>query len=111
MKSIFNILDSADKIHFGFYWTMVSLLYVSYFLVFFGIYYINPDYIHILSIAIQVFICGFLIWKFHPFKEHVLHPYDGKIIFAAGLFLFNNVVVMEIEKYIKNPIQYFLNPQ
>ena len=108
MKSIFTFLNLSDKINFVVYWAMVSTFYLCYLLVFFGIYYINPDYIHVLSIAIQLFICGFLIWNFHPFKEHVLRPYDGKLIFAAGFFLFSNVVAVEIGTYVKNPMNYIL---
>lgn len=108
MKGLFENWGSPDKLRFHFYQSMVYTLYISYFLVFFGIYYINPDYIRILSIFIQVFICGFLIWKFHPFKEHILHPNDGKLIFAAGFFLFTNVVATEIGEYVKNPLKYVL---
>ena len=97
-------VHTADEIKLSVYMGMVAILYLSYFLVFFGIYYVNPNYIKILSITIQLFICLFLLWSFNPFIKQELRVYDRRIIFAAAFFLLNNVVITEIETYF-NPLQ------
>lgn len=72
------------------YLTMVISLYFAYAAAFLGLIYINPKYIEYLSLAIHTFVCLFLIYKFHPFRQHKLEPFDSNIIFAsAGLLLAN----------------------
>lgn len=72
------------------YLTMVIALYFAYAAAFLGVIYINPKYIEYLSLAIHTFVCLFLIYKFHPFRQHKLEPFDSNIIFAsAGLLLAN----------------------
>ena len=72
------------------YLAMVIALYLSYVVAFFGIMIVNPEYVKNLSLAIQAFVCSFLIYKFHPFRHHKLEPFDSNIIFAsAGLLLAN----------------------
>ena len=103
MRTVKNII-TTDTIKIRVYTGMIVLLYFCYFLIFFGLYAVKPEYIHILSISIQLFICGLLIWIFNPFIKNKLQIYDGQIIFAAALFLLNNVVVTEIETYFRTPI-------
>lgn len=72
------------------YLAMVIALYLSYAAAFLGVTYVNPKYVANLSLAIQAFVCSFLIYKFHPFRHHKLEPFDSNIIFAsAGLLLAN----------------------
>lgn len=98
-------VDTLDNVKFRVYTGLVGTLYVCYFLVFFGIYYVNPNYIKFLSICIQLFICLFLLWVFNPFVKPKLRAYDGQIIFAAAFFLLNNVVATEIFAYFQKSIQ------
>jgi hypothetical protein len=98
-------IDTLDTVKIQTYGVMVAMFYLLYFLAFFGIYYVNPDYIHFLSISIQLFICGFLMWSFNPFIKQELRIYDRQIIFAAAFFLLNNVVIIEFDSFFNNPIQ------
>jgi hypothetical protein len=74
---------------------MVVLLYIAYIVTFFGIFYINPQYIVYLSFAIRLFVCSFLIYKFHPFRQHRLEQFDGTIIFASAVLLLTNMGMSE----------------
>ena len=102
-------IDTLDTVKIRTYGVMVAVFYLLYFLTFFGIYYVNPDYIHFLSIAIQLFICGFLLWSFNPFINQEIHIYDRQIIFAAAFFLLNNVVIIEFDSFFNNPIQKYVD--
>jgi hypothetical protein len=74
---------------------MVVLLYIAYIVTFFGILYIEPQYVVYLSYAIRLFVCLFLIYKFHPFREHRLDQFDGTIIFASAFLLLTNMGMSE----------------
>ena len=102
-------IDTIDTIKIRTYSGMIALLYFFYILTFFGIYSVNPKYIHILSIIIQLFICLFLMWSFNPYIKQELRIYDGQIIFAAAFFLLNNVVVTELISLFHIPIQKYTN--
>ena len=47
------------------YLLIVGAIYLCYLLVVLGIYNVNPQYIEHLSMFIQVFVCLFLIIRFH----------------------------------------------
>jgi len=94
---------------------MVGLLYLSYAAAFLGIMYVNPKYIANLSLAIQTFVCSFLIYKFHPLRNHKLDPFDGTIIFASALLLLANMgltqyVLTTIRSKGEQLVQYAPNP-
>ena len=109
MKSIQQI-NSIEKMQMRFYQTAIIVLYVCYFLIFFGIYQINPLYVRVLSLFIHLFVCGFLLWRFNPFKtHHELGHGDSQIIFASAIILLTNVIASEVSIYIQNPLQYFTN--
>jgi hypothetical protein len=58
--------------------------------IFLGAVYINPEYIDNASMVIRIFVCLFLLIRFHPFRKHSLHRFDGQIIFIAAMFLLTN---------------------
>ena len=67
--------------------TGIHLLLVAIYL---GAVYINPEYIDNASMAIRIFVCLFLLIRFHPFRKHTLRRFDGQIIFIAAFFLLTN---------------------
>ena len=90
-----SIESTIDRVKKPFYMSMIILLYIAYIVTFFGIFYINPQYIVYLSSAIRIFVCSFLIYKFHPFRQHRLEQFDGTIIFASALLLLTNMGMTE----------------
>ena len=104
-----NIIDYIDnildKIKTPLYVISIGLIYLSYILVYVGILYVNKNYVHSLNIFIQLFICLFLLFRFNPFREHVLRKNDSMIIFGSALFLLTNLGLTQfIEKYTINKI-------
>ena len=76
-----------EKIKKPVYLGSLTILYLSYFLLFVGIYKVQPSYVYYLTIFIHVIICGFLMFTFNPFIENVkLMPYDKEIIFGSAVW-------------------------
>jgi len=89
-----NTLDTIKKPIFMF---TMFLIYLCYFLIYFGILAKNHEYVTYLNIFIQLFICSFLIIRFNPFRHHVLRDFDGQLIFASAMFLLTNLIATEFE--------------
>jgi hypothetical protein len=90
------------------YFISIGSLYILYIITFLGLFYVNTAYIHWLSVIVHLGICVFLLWRFHPFKEHVLRPFDSTIIFACASFLFVNIIATDIGvSYIQEKLGFF----
>jgi drug/metabolite transporter (DMT)-like permease len=68
-----------------------ALFYALYLVLFFGLVSINETYINYLHVGIQATISLFLLIRFHPFRNHVLEPQDGPVIFSAAIFLLTSL--------------------
>ena len=97
-----GIESAIEHIKKPFYLSMVILLYIAYIVTFFGIFYIDPQYVVYLSYAIRLFVCAFLIYKFHPFRQHRLEQFDGTIIFATAVLLLTD---MGMSEYVISQLQ------
>jgi hypothetical protein len=94
MEQAFNLFYKfdkiLDKIKKPVYLTMIGFIYISYFLIFLGLFYINKKYIEIFSNLLLTFVCLFLILRFHPFRNHELRDFDATIIFGSAVLLLTN---------------------
>lgn len=111
-----TVESTVETVKKPLYLAMVGAFYLLYAAAFLGIMYVNPKYIANLSLAIQTFVCAFLLYKFHPLRNHKLEPFDGTIIFASALLLLTNMGLTQyvlttvrskgeqVKKYIPNPI-------
>ena len=81
----------------------IVFFHVSYIVLFIGLFEFNKEYLSILDISIQTFICIFLIIRFNPFRKHIFKPSDAKIIFGSATFLLLNL------SFVKFFNQYFIN--
>ena len=77
------------------YLVIVNLMIFLYIIIYLGLFYVEPFYIYYLSISTQIFVCLFLLYRFHPFRTHTLNKNDGSIIFASALFLLANTGITE----------------
>lgn len=103
---LFDISDKINRLiesvleYFGKYYIMtIIFLHIIYVTIYFGILSINPSYVRLLSSIIQFFIGIFLVWRFHPYRDHILKQYDSKIIFGSGIFLLTNLGFFEVFTY------------
>jgi hypothetical protein len=104
------VANAEDKTKNRIFQTSVAIMYLLYFFIFAGVSFVNVKYVHILVDVIHVGICLFLMWRFNPFIEHVLRPYDSDIIFAsASALLINTFITAFGTDYITNIVNYFKN--
>lgn len=96
LEKVENILEITKR---PVYLSSIFLLHFAYLLVFVGVIKYTPTIINNISIFIQLFICLFLIVKFHPYRKHELKEFDSTIIFGSALFLLTNLGITE---YLKN---------
>jgi hypothetical protein len=100
MEQFFNLFTKFDKIldtvKKPVYMTSILFIYISYFLIFFGIFYINKTYIDLFSNLLLTFVCLFLIVRFHPFRKHELRDFDSTIIFGSAILLLTNAGLTKI---------------
>ena len=83
-----------------------ALLHILYYATFFGLFYINPEFLNVYSTCIQTFVALFLIYNFHPYAEHKITKFGINVIFASGVFLLTNSVSIQIANILhKSNIQ------
>lgn len=75
-------------------WWIVAL-YFCYGVTAFGLAYINPDAMHLLTTGLQVFLGVVLAVRFHPFQSGFGHvkSVDADLIFASAMLLLVNAGV------------------
>lgn len=94
------VINQAGK----YYRILPIILTTLYGLLFVGVIYINPEYLQNFRTIMQLFVCLFLIYRFHPYKEHVLKKYDAQIIFSSAIFLLVNITAVDIANKIIKPL-------
>ena len=103
IKYIDNALDQ-HKVNI-YIWLFV-ILYILYFVAFFGIWYINPSYIQVIDSFLQIYVALFLMVRFNPFTKHEFRPYDDRLIFGSAFLLLTNAGITSLfTKYALTPIQ------
>lgn len=97
---------------------IVSLffIHIAYLAVFLGFFTTIPSYVKYLNVSLQCFICFFLMFRFHPFREkYHLRDSDIMLIFGSAFILFTNLVLVElvqiptVGKYINDAFKIFGN--
>ena len=93
----------SQKLYFG----SLFAIYVIYGLVFFGILSTVPHYVYIWNGFVQLGLCLFLMYRFHPFrKQYTMTIYDVKMIFGASTLLLLNTITLPVAlSNILNKIQ------
>jgi hypothetical protein len=69
---------------------------------YFEIMKFNENIINFSGIAIQTFICFFLLLRFNPWRKVQLTDYDRNIIFGSAIILLGNLT---FSKYFLNTIE------
>ena len=105
MNSLDDLVNNIGK----YYRILPIILTILYGLIFIGVIYINPDYLYNFRIVMQLLVCLFLIYRFHPYRTHVLKEYDSKIIFSSAMFLLINLGAVEVVNKLITPIDNTMN--
>lgn len=82
-----------------FYIWSIFIIYFFYIAFFIGLFVSVPYYVKDLHFIVQIGLCLILMIRFHPFRQkYVLKPYDISFIFGTAIFLFTNVILVELVK-------------
>jgi hypothetical protein len=88
-----------DTITIPVYVGSLAIVHIVYIAVFLGIFVAVPEYIRILNLGIQTFLCLILLLRFHPFQHNPkLQPGDNMFIFGVVVIVFTNIVLVELTK-------------
>lgn len=84
-----------------------AIIHVSYLLILFsalGWSQSAPKYLENLDYYVRVYICLFLMWRFHPFRKYyTFTELDRKIAFSAGAFILTTTALNEyLEQFKQN---------
>ena len=82
------------KFHYHLYFISLCVIYMIYALAFLGIFSTVPGYVIIWHLAVQIFLCLFLMFRYHPFRNtYKFKPIDARLIFGAAMLLFVNIML------------------
>ena len=93
----------------NFFSLFIYLSYVLLFISALGISQTAPEYLDSMEYYIRIYICLFLMWRFHPLREAPeFTELDRKIAFSAGAFILTttalNQYLVKFKEIIKNMI-------
>jgi hypothetical protein len=97
------MVEKSEPIKLQLFQISMFVVYITYFLTFLGVIYIDKSKIRLFSILIQLIICFILIIRFNPFRNHQMTDFDKTIIFSAASFLFINLFITEIYSHFITP--------
>lgn len=99
------------KFHERFYFIVIYILYFLYFLLYSGIYSKDVvEYIYYTNFIARVYICGFLLIRFNPFRSlKSFTEYDRNIVFHSAVLLLISLGLENLRYVIKTFSKIILN--
>ena len=92
---LLRVIDGmVERLASPIYTWLLILLYSTYISSIFGLWYVYPGSLHILTNATQIFIACVLILRFNPFRKTHLQPFDEHLIFASAITLLVNAGIL-----------------
>jgi hypothetical protein len=89
-----NYFSESHK--YRIFWTLLITVHILYIFTFLGIVFLNPNYIRLFRIIVQIIICVLLLLRFNPFTRHDITALDKTMIFSSASFLLLNLLFTEI---------------
>lgn len=79
------------------YLISILLVNVCYIALFLGIIASVPYYVLMIQLGVQIFLCLFLLIRFHPFQDNYkMTRFDASLIFGAVIIILTNVIFVEL---------------
>ena len=90
----------------------ISLSYILIFISALGLSGSVPSYLENMDYYIRIYICLFLLWRFHPFRKKVeFTDLDRKIAFSAGLFILTTTALNEYLVLMRDKVKNFFQKE
>ena len=85
------------KLPYRFYFFSLIVFHLVYGMVFLGVLSAVPQYVYVWNVLVQVALCVFLMYRYHPFRtQYTFEPLDAKLIFGSAMLLLVNVVSLPV---------------
>lgn len=85
------------EIPYKIYFFSLISIHVIYGFVFLGVFSSVPQYVYLWNMLVQIGLCLFLMFRYHPFKnKHEFSQYDSKLIFGSSMLLLINIVSLPV---------------
>ena len=88
-----------------YYLLTLFIIYFSYFLVYVGVLSSLPKLVDKMNFVVHLFLCLFLMYNYHPFRNHHFKPSDAHFIFGAAFLLLTNLLSIS---FIENTLSFVL---
>ena len=96
-------MENEMKFSHKIYFISFAIIYLVYGLTFFGILSSLPEYIYAWTFIVQIGLCLFLMFRYHPFRtSYKFDLYDANLIFGASFLLLINVITIPVIMYYWN---------
>jgi len=102
---MFFTKKSLHKFQEKFFNLFITISWILIIISALGFSQLAPAFLEDLDYYVRIYICLFLLWRFHPFRSHYeFTDLDRKIAFSAGLFILTTSVLNE---YLVNLVNKF----
>ena len=98
-------MSIVNNTHEKAYDLVIILSYILIFLSYFGKASITASYLETINNYVSMYICIFLILRFHPFSKTKFTNLDRKIAFHAGVLLISTTTINAYKNVIINQIK------
>lgn len=104
---MFFTKKSLHKFQEKFFNLFITISWILIIISALGFSQLAPTFLEDLDYYVRIYICLFLLWRFHPFRSHYeFTDLDRKIAFSAGLFILTTTV---LNQYLVNLVNTFKN--
>ena len=104
---MFFTKKSLHKFQEKFFNLFITISWILIIISALGFSQLAPTFLEDLDYYVRIYICLFLLWRFHPFRSHYeFTDLDRKIAFSAGLFILTTTV---LNQYLVNIVNKFKN--
>lgn len=91
MSDKFSFSGFLDYVVGPIYFWLLLLIYACYISAALGLWYVYPEYVHILTTGMQIFVAIVLLIRFNPFRPQLpIHHVDKQLIVASACMLLVN---------------------
>ena len=94
-----TISKSAENIQNYIFSAVVTISYILYFAIAFGLSVKAPEYLETLQYWAKLYIGIFLVIRFNMFRKIQFTDLDRKIAFSAGIFILTTTFINQIITY------------
>ena len=102
-------MTNIHKIQENIFTGVIIINYILYFAIILGVSINAPDYLSSLDYYVKIYISGFLLLRFNPFRKVEFTELDRKIVFSAAIFIFTTTAINSLLiTYLKKIKGYFV---